>query len=87
MINQDITYTLPYLGGFDTYFKHRHLIFINFSYTDVTIKFLYSKEKSEVIKVSLFLQKSALLFYLYRPVSTKLIYVVNDTNVKIIFSH
>ena len=86
MINQDITYTLPYLGGFDTYFKHRHLIFINFSYTDVTIKFLYSKEKSELITLSLFLQKSA-LFSICRPVSTKLIYVVNDTNVKIIFSH
>ena len=60
MLNQDITYTLPYLGGFDTYFKHRHLIFINFSYTDVTIKFLYSKEKSELITLSVFLQKSAL---------------------------
>ena len=64
MINQGITYTLPYLGGFDTYFKHRHLIFINFSYTDVTIKFLYSKEKSELITLSLFLQKSA-LFSIY----------------------
>ena len=60
MINQDIKYTLPYLGGFDTYFKHRHLIFINFSYTDVSIEFLYSKEKSELITLSLFLQKSAL---------------------------
>lgn len=86
MINQDIKYTLPYLGGFDTYFKHRHLIFINFSYTDVTIKFLYSKEKSELITLSLFLQKSA-LFSICIVLSTKLIYVVNDTNVKIIFSH
>ena len=60
MINQGIKYILPYLGGFDTYFKHRHLIFINFSYTDVTIKFLYSKEKSELITLSVFLQKSAL---------------------------
>lgn len=86
MINQGIAYTLPYLGGFDTYFKHRHLIFISFSYTDVTIKFLYSKEKSELITLSLFLKKSA-LFSICIVLSTKLIYVVNDTNITMIFSY